>query len=197
MSKPIQEKIVMTLQEANLSQLLYYMERHDTGTISAFRSKFTRRQNQQRNRRLLAQLFVKGYIVISVDGIYVENFGTDRAVEVAEDTFFVVDSKDEGHLERDLRGLGKLYDQDSILFIPKPGNEAYLWGTNHTGYPGYGNVKKYSTRHMGKVNTFMTKKRGRPFFFESINREIPKPGSNLGWAAIHAISTMDWREIPL
>jgi len=184
------------MQEFNLSRLLHQILKHDTGTISAFRSQYTHKENLKRNKQLLAKVFCLGYDVTSVDGVYVENYGTDSAVEVAKDTFFVVDTKNKGTLEQDLRKLGEEYNQDFILFIPRPGDEFYLWGTNLTGYPGYGNCIKYSHSGREKIGEFMTKSKDRPFNFESINKELVKP-DGLGWMAAVSISKMDWREIPL
>ena len=57
-------------------------------------------------------------------------YGTDKAKEVGEHTYFIVDSEDTGNLEKDLRSLGEEFDQDSILFIPKGGEKSTLFGTN-------------------------------------------------------------------
>ncbi len=187
----------MKLIESSLSRLTSHMVEHDTGTITAFRSSYTYKENLQRNKQLLAKLFSLGYNVTSVQGVYVEDYGTKDAKEVGEHVFFVVDVKDKGRLEDDLRFLGEEYEQDSVLFIPKPGNESYLWGTNDAEFPGYGKVVKFSHRGMGTSGQFMTKIRGRPFIFESVLKEHKSPDGYLGRMATNAYTKMNWHDIEI
>lgn len=187
----------MTLQESNLSRLYSHMENHDCGMVTAYRSEYTHKENQQRNKKLLASLLSWGYNVTSVEGTYVEDFGTPYAKEVGEHTFFVVDGKDKGNLEKDLRTLGEAFDQDSILFIPKGGSESYLWGTNDAEFPGYNKVEFFPHRGLGKFGQFMTKKGNKPFIFESILKEHRTPNGMLGKMGTNAVSKKDWKNINL
>ena len=45
-------------------------------------------ENFERNKQLKAVMLNKGYGVTSVDGTYIEDFGTDAAKEVKEDSYF-------------------------------------------------------------------------------------------------------------
>jgi len=80
----------MKITESSLSRLLHHMVNHDTGTITAFRSEYSYKENLQRNKLLLSKLFSLGYDVTSVKGIYVENYGTKDAVEVSENVFLLL-----------------------------------------------------------------------------------------------------------
>lgn len=151
-----------TLIEASLSRLRQHMLAHDTGTITAFRNSNTREVNQKRNAQLKAELR-KTYDVTAVRGSYIEKYGTPEAVEVGENVFFVVDRSDGGTLLADLRRLGAKFDQDSILFLPKGGEEGSLWGTNESGYPGMNQQARLRNPVFGASGEFMTKVRGRPF----------------------------------
>jgi hypothetical protein len=64
-------------------------------------------ENYERNRQLKAVLLNKGYGVTDVDGTYVEDFGTDAAKEVKEDSFFVVNLKDDPNFKDTITGLGE------------------------------------------------------------------------------------------
>lgn len=200
-----------SLNETSLSRVVHHMEKHDCGTVTAFRSKegcggegareYTLAENKNRNRQLYAILETLGYGVTEVDGAYIENFGTENAVEVTEDVYFVVDLKDRGTLEKDLRRLGEQFDQDSIMFIPK-GQMGMLIGTNHcTNFPGYGNKIPFSSRSFGKPGEFMTKVKNRPFIFEETflekkcNENYYSVANIMGkWAISHTAKT-DWRKL--
>ncbi len=186
------------LNETSLSRLISKMEQHDCGTITAYRSEYTKNENQQRNRNLLAKLLDKRYGVTSVKGSYIENYDTPDAIEVGEHVFFIEDIQDRNKLEIDLKQLGEKFEQDSILFIPKPGLIAYLWGTNIKNpktYPGYGNMKEYPNRSLGKNNIMMTKVRGRPFLFNEVIEEHPLPCNSLSKFGCHTYANMPWQKM--
>lgn len=200
--------------ESSLSRMRQHMLDHDTGFITAFRSeltegdldelqrqlqqpvKVTRRQNLKRNQQLRAAL-QKKYNLTAVRGSYIENYGQPNAREVGENVFFVVDAKDTGALEKDLRALGKRFNQDSILFIRKGASQGVLWGTNSSGWPGMGKSLKLGHPVFGKSGEFMTKVRGRPFVLESqIVAEYPcdYPRGYMGEMGRAAFINSDWRD---
>lgn len=181
------------VDERGVSRVWRHMKEHDTGTITAFRyakdcgegDVYTKSQNKGRNKQLLAKLQSKGYSVTAVQGKYIENFGTKDAREVGENVFFVVDIQDKGSLQKDLRKFGEEFEQDSILFIPKPGDLGQLIGTNKcpNGYPGYGKTVSLKNPVFGQGGEFMTKVNGRPFILKEEFEQIHPPGNNMGmWA---------------
>jgi hypothetical protein len=201
------------INESSLSRVVHHMENHDCGTITAHRSKegcggpddkpYSKEDNKKRNRQLYAILESLGYGVTEVDGAYIENFGKPNAIEVKEDVYFVVDLKDSGNLEKNLRRLGEEFDQDSILFIPK-GEMGMLIGTNNcSDYPGYGKTMPFSSRSFGKTGEFMTKVRNRPFIFEdsflekNCNENYYSVANIMGKWAITVTARKNWREIQL
>jgi hypothetical protein len=169
------------LFESSLSRVWKHTQEHDSGTISAFRSAkdcnqgepFSKKENKDRNAKLKAKLLSKGYGVTPIKGTYIENYGSKNEKEVKEDSFLVVDLKDTGKLEQDLRKLGEEFEQDSITFQEK-GGEYYLIGTNKCpeGYPGYGKKEKLGKPMFGKSGEFHSKINGRPFVFESLNENL-------------------------
>jgi hypothetical protein len=203
------------LNESGLSRLAKHMAEHDCGTITAFRSKegcagpedkpYTRADNQKRNKQLYANLQMKGYLATAVHGAYIENYGTPDAKEVRENVYFVVDAKDTGRLRDDLVALGGMYDQDSILFIPKDGDGSVLIGTNNcpNSFPGFGKQQKFKDRKMGKGGEFMTKVSGRPFMFENnlletvVDDNYFQHANIMGKWATKTIAEGDWKDIDI
>lgn len=192
--------------ESSLSRLYSKMLKHETGTMTAYRNKeynenrniihiYTKKENQARNKSLLAKLQNAGYLVTSVKGSYIENFGTSKAVEVGEHTFFIEDNKDTGKLRQDLIKLGEDFNQDSVMFIHKYGKEADLIGTNKTGYPGYHKEIHYRDHKFGVIGKFMTKVGNRPFFFENIQLYHQDAQGYLGKWALDTIANMTWEDL--
>lgn len=184
------------ITESSRSRLIEHINNHDCGCITAYRSwiypegeehskenevRLTRKQNQARNLKLLGKLHQKGYDVIAVKGGYIEDYGTDRAKEVTEHTFFVVDREDKGRLKEDLVSLGTENFQDSILFIPKAtvkGMRGILIGTSPRDdlptnfFPEPGSEHTMST-FKSDMSEFFTRVQNMPFRFESITESFP------------------------
>jgi len=177
------DKIMDLLNESSLSRIWDKTQDNTCGAITAFRGEFTRKENITRNRKLLAFILDRGYSVTKVKGAYIENFGTDDANEVGEESYFVC-SKDGEQLIKDLLQLGKAFDQDSVLIIPEGGEDAYLQGTSHrdNAFPSYGETVTVGDAKFGKVaGEFFSRIRGRQFAFENIE----KPNSISGKMAMN------------
>ena len=166
------------LTESSISRTYEHILNHDTGFMTAFRDNTKDKtkcmpdhsntmENYERNRQLKAVLLNKGYGVTDVDGTYVEYFGTDAAKEVKEDSFFVVNLKDDPNFKDTITGLGEHFCQDSVLFVPRGGEQSYLIGTNDADFPGYGNEEETGEFLGGKEGEFMTRvgKSKRPIQF--------------------------------
>ena len=167
-------KVKDIIVESGLSRVYQHTQKHDYGTITAFRyapecgtgEPYTLQQNQKRNASLLAKLRGAGYGVTSIAGSYIENYGSEDEREVAENSFLVVDIQDRGTLKRDLLKLGEEFEQDSIIF-GEAGGAGVLIGTNHCpgGYPGYHKEVAQGGALFGKTGEFMSRVSGRPFIF--------------------------------
>jgi len=182
-----QWKFAQQLNESNLSRIYEHIMDHECAIITAFRADpFDRlgcvdpeplpysddehnalSANKLNNRDLKAVLLSMGFGVTDVDGSFIENFKTSRAIEVKEDSLFVANLKDDqGFFETIIR-LGKKFCQDSVLLIPRGGKGAYLYGTNKSEFPGLDQKVEVGDWKGGKDAEFMTKVRGRPFTFET------------------------------
>ena len=104
-----------------------------------------------------ATLLKFGYGVTAVEGTYIENYMKKNAVEVKEDSMFVVNLEDDPKFFANLEMLAQKFCQDSVLLVPQGGEGAYLKGTNDS-YPGLGKSEKVGSFTGGKEGEFMTLK---------------------------------------
>lgn len=164
--------------ESSLSRINKYIENNQCAVISAFRKTLTNclydedddkriniYDNKGRNKKLLSSLLVVGYDVTKVKGTYIENYMQENAVEVKEDSYFVVNSNNDPKFIKNIIKLGEIFCQDSVFIFDFGDN--YLFGTNNSSYPGLGVKENMGKFHPGKEGEFMTKVSGRPFTVEN------------------------------
>ena len=173
------------LIESSLSRLWKHTQDSDVGAITAFRGDNTKSQNKALNKKLMVLILRSGYGVTKVKGSYIEQYGSDQAREVGEESFFVVDNtgKNDGSLERDLIKFGNMFDQDSILSI-KVGATGVLIGTSKrdNAFPSYNERFSVGTMKGGTGGEFFSRVKGRKFTFESVDlvEEIKQPSTLFG-----------------
>lgn len=163
------------LKESSLSRLYRHMQEHESAALSAFRNEFTKQENLERNRKLKAELLGRGYGVTRILGSYIENFETPKAIEVAEESFFVSNRKDDPDFALEIAQLGEDFNQDSVLIVDKGAQDAYLLGTSPEGeFPQYGKKESVGALKMGGEAEFMSRVGGRPYTFspEDLNEEL-------------------------
>lgn len=178
------------LIESSLSRLWSKFNDHDAGIITAFRGSKTKQENRNNNAEMLSYLKRKGYSLTKVKGSYIENFGKEDAKEVGEESFVVVDQNDTKELKKDLIKMGRLYDQDSVLFIAKD-EEAVLIGTNRSDFPGFNKEISVGRAKFGKdANEFFSRINGRQFAFENIEsvEEMKDPENIMGKQAMKLVA---------
>jgi len=194
------------LTESSLTRVYQQSKKHDIGTITAFRNDYededgetvlyTKQENRQRNKSLIAKLLRYGYGITSVKGTYIENYNTDKAIEVSEDVFLVVDLGDRNDLRKNLKKLGAEFDQDSILFIPQGSQTGELIGTNDSEFPGFDKTIRLKNPIFGKSGEFYTRVNGRPFILKESTSFVENPAK--GWGRNYAIKLLaekPWQEI--
>ena len=180
------------LKESSLSRLYRHMQDHESAALSAFRNEFTKKENLERNRKLKAELLGRGYGVTRILGSYIENFETPKAIEVAEQSFFVSNRKDDPDFALEIARLGEDFNQDSVLIVDKGAQDAYLFGTSPEGeFPQYGKKEPVGALKMGGEAEFMSRVGGRPYTFKpkELNEEL-EVFENLSRNAKMAIRSM-------
>jgi len=179
------------IKESGLSRVYGHIMDHDSSAFSAFRDEYSNKENYERNRELKAQLLADGYAVTKIDGNYIENFRTDKAIEVAERSLFVLNRNEEADFFDKMATLSEEYEQDSALMIPRGGGltggkDAYLLGTKPGGqYPPYGEEDSVGKLIMGEEAEFMSRIKGRPFTFKIKKEELEtyeKLSKNSRWS---------------
>jgi hypothetical protein len=171
------------INESSLSRVYGHIVDHDSGILSAFRNEYANKENYERSRKLKADLLSKGYGVTKVKGSFVEGFDTDKAVEVSEQSLFVVNLKDNNDFNSNLINYGHKWEQDSVLIIPKGGKDAYLYGTSETNdYPPFQEKQLVGSLKMGEEDEFMTRVSGRPFIFKEELETYENLSRNSKWA---------------
>ena len=201
------KKFQTYLEESSLSRLWRHNGEHDCGAMTAFRTaadcgegeKYTNADNKKRNKSLLAKIKSKGYGATTLKGKYPE--GGKEAKEIS---YFIVDLEDGGNLEKNLKKLGKEFEQDSILYVPKGAIQntakAYLIGTNScsNNWLGLGKKEVFNKGKMAYSSPVYTSYvNGRPFIFEEICDTILNPGNGYGWWALSIAAKKHWSKIEI
>ena len=178
--REIMDKFGNLLNESSLNRIYSHIQEHDCAIITAFRSSMVNcvsgedderilniRNNKNRNKNLKAALISLGYGVTGVKGTYIENFMSDNEIEVKEDSYFVVNLTDDPTFISKIIKLGEIFCQDSVLILERGGENNYLYGTNESDFPGYGESVPVGGFKPGIESEFMTRVSGRPFALES------------------------------
>lgn len=151
-------KLKTIINESSVSRFYEHVLEHDSAIITSFRAEEkTRQQNLSTNKDLKAYLLNKRYGVTPVKGSYIEGYNTELAREVLEDSYFVVNLRDAPNFVSDIIKLGKDYNQDSVIIINKGGQNAYLYGTNKTGFPGYNQIDLQGRFRPKREDEFMSR----------------------------------------
>ena len=189
-------KLKDIMNESSLTRLHSKMQDSTTGVITAYRGEFTKRENQQRNKSLVAKLMAKGYSVTAVRGSYIENYESEDATEVSEHSFFVAPRKPEQSetLEQDLVALGQEFDQDSVLIITNGKGELVGTSQRENAWPSFGKREPVGGFKGGKAAEFMSRVNDRPFIF-SESYEMPQTIN--GIRGLKILANKDWRDIEL
>jgi len=178
----LMDKFGKLLNESTLNRIHTHVMEHDCSVITAFRNSFVNcldddndeerlniRTNKNINKTLKATLLSLGYGVTEVKGTYIENYLSDNEIEVKEDSYFVVNLKDDPDFVDNIIKMGEILCQDSVLIIKQGGDDNYLAGTNKSDFPGHGELVNLGKLKAGIESQFMTKVGGRPFTLESFD----------------------------
>ena len=195
------------INESSLSRLWKHNEEHEAAALTAFRKgadcgegePYSKKDNAKRNKSLLAKLKSKGFGVTKLHGSYPEGGKTAKEI-----SYYVVNLNDNSNFEKEIIKLGKQFDQDSILYIPKGAisgdSKAYLIGTNNceNNWLGMGKKEIFNKGKMGYDSPIYTSRvNGRPFLFEEVGGEVTLPASGMGVWAMNLIAEKHWQDIDI
>lgn len=127
--------------------------------------RYSTEEKKHRNRDLKASLLKFGYGVTSIRGNYIENFDTPQAKEVGENSYFIVNLKDDPNFYQNIFTLSELYNQDCFLFKAKDSDDAYNIGTNVGQWPGYDVKEPAGKFHTNVKSEFLSRIGNSSFAF--------------------------------
>ena len=154
------------LNESGITRLMRFMDDFEIACITANRGNLSKEENAERNRELTAELLRCGYGITRINGNYIENFGTVDAIELSENSYFVVNLNDDPEFYQNLFTLSEHYEQDSFLYKPKGKDaDAYLIGTAHNVYPGYEVKMSLGKLHINVDSEFLSRIKKNSFSF--------------------------------
>jgi hypothetical protein len=157
-----------------------FIEKYDSGIISAFRTSATNcvggdiglilneNDNKSRNKHLIATLMFLGYGIVRIKGTCVDFFLSNNRIVVKEDSYFVVNLSNDPMFIKNMKKLGQLFCQDSVLIIERGGNHNYFVGTNNSVFPGFGEVVSVGT-FKPEIEQDLIESENRPFTLDTFS----------------------------
>ena len=110
----------------SLKRSIDWLNHRNCAIVTAWRGKYKRKENNERNRTLQKKLRALSYGVIRVKGCYAE---IGRPLE-KENSFLVFDLEDTKDFMQNIYDLSEYNEQDCFLYKPVDEEVAYLVGTN-------------------------------------------------------------------
>ena len=113
------------INESNINRILKWNKLHDCAMLTAFRqydkdgNPISKDTNNRKNLLLGKALRFHGYGITSVIGTYAEQISGFKAQQ--ENSWFVVNLKDDNSFVDEIINFGIAHGQDSVLIIPKNG----------------------------------------------------------------------------
>ena len=186
------------LNESNINRMLYWLKGCDCAFITAFRKEFkdirdkdatyfgpngdweegkkiSHEENRQKNKLMVAELLQLGYGVTKVQGVYPETPKTNDAPitdnEDIEESYLVVNRRNDENFLKNLQRIAEFYNQDSIYYKEAGAEEGHLIGTNGCGWPEYHEKGSGSKLHLDTGSNYMSRLGNKAFSFASADSE--------------------------
>lgn len=172
LKKYLTESFTTIVTESSFKRVIDNILNNEIAVVTAFRGSYPKKENRERNRELFHALLRAGYNVTKLDGVYIENYKQSNAALCDEDSFLVVNDKNDKNFYDNLFKLSAKYDQDSFLYKGKDEEIGVLVGTNDTGFPGYGNTEPAGKLKTDIENEFMSRLKNKGFAF--VNDDEPR-----------------------
>ena len=170
------------INESNINRILKWNNLHDCAMLTAFRqydkdgNPISKDTNNRKNLLLGKALRYHGYGITSVIGTYAEQIAGFKAQQ--ENSWFVVNLKDDNSFVDEIIKFGIAHGQDSVLIIPKNGffdvTTSYLYGTNDNcvtddDFVKYKEKKFATDIKFNDDNNMLTRIKNKNFWFKFDN----------------------------
>jgi hypothetical protein len=132
------------INESSLGRVFQHAKDKDTGfaMITAFRGKYTEKENMERNVELAKRIKADGFGYFFVNGHWLENEGEDNEKQVRETSLFIINKNFTDDKFIKLMSIYcKKYNQDGVLIKNKNG-EINIYDKN----------EKIIMKNLGKFN---------------------------------------------
>lgn len=181
------------LYESNLGRVFQHSQKNNMSTITAFKSPEWHGLdkhnpddqlkalvlNRARNKSLKSDIEQAGFGYIPVKGRYVENYGSEKATPVDEESFILTSKPEEGNKLLDFsKQMGEKYHQDSILHKFHNEPDATLHGTkpdateDELQYGKTWTVGDYHPNKAGMFHTILKNKKTFEFSSPDLNESV-------------------------
>ena len=173
-----------TINEASLSRIWQHIQAGRAfAMITAFRGENTElvdqkngirseRKNRALNKDMAKAVRAAGYGFFPIEGHYPEKTLSNREVDRKEESFFIIDDKDDPKtFSKFVEQLGIEFGQDSVFFMDADG-QAYFIYTRDTDDHFKGQREKIGNELLTnpnnkKLTQFFSKVKGRTFGFDA------------------------------
>ena len=170
------------INESNINRILKWNKLHDCAMLTAFRqydkdgNPISKDINNRKNLLLGKALRYHGYGITSVIGTYAEQIAGFKAQQ--ENSWFVVNLKDDNSFVDEIINFGIAHGQDSVLIIPKNGffdvTTPYLYGTSDNcvtddDFVRYKEKKFATDIKFNDDNDMLTRIKNKNFWFKFDN----------------------------
>lgn len=185
-SNILRNELKKIISESTMDRIVHWTENYEIAIVTAWRNQykdvtdktfkpegkeigdtFRTVEKKKYNREFKAKLLDLGYGVTNVRGSYRE--GGYEGTDEQEESFFIVNLKNDPNFKQTIFNLSEYYNQDSFLYSPMGSDEAILIGTNNCDFPGYGNEISAGSLQKNVQSMFMTRIGNKGFAFADKN----------------------------
>ncbi len=161
------------LNEASLGRFWqHYKEHKPMAFVSADRNENTKQQNARNFSTLKRHVRLAGFGYNRIKGGYVEEGG--KKVDAENSLLIIGNSAEDEKRVCDLAiGLGKMFDQSSIMFVDTNGDAQWISTREDSDVGPIGTIKKLGKFRTNNINDFYSKLGNKTFKFDMLVEEAP------------------------
>lgn len=140
--------------------------------VSADRNENTKQQNARNFSTLKRHVRLAGFGYNRIKGGYVEEGG--KKVDAENSLLIIGNSAEDEKRVCDLAiGLGKMFDQSSIMFVDTNGDAQWISTREDSDVGPIGTIKKLGKFRTNNINDFYSKLGNKTFKFDELKEEVP------------------------
>ena len=159
---------------SSFNRAISHMNKYQCMFITAFRGEYSKNVNVKRNKQLFDDIKKSNLSFIKANGGYIENYGTEDAKNVTEDTYMIINNNK--YTSNDFITLAiawcKKYDQDAVLVTTPEFEDNKFISVSAKYYDKNGNIDmEFSDANMHTVEEYFTEICGKSFVLSTCDIE--------------------------